>query len=159
MWYIVLTRPRQEQRAADNLARQGGHVYLPLLWVERVRNGKRTRLQEPLFPGYVFLNLPEDSPLLGKIRSTLGVRGLLRFGQAVATLDERIIQDIRCRTAREQPEPSFVKGDSVQLKSGPFKDYQAIFHSYDGEERAVILLHLLGQQNQLLVSLQQLHTA
>lgn len=156
MWYIILTRPRQEQRAADNLARQGGEVYLPMLNVERIKNGKRTTCAEPLFPGYLFLNLAVDDPLLGKVRSTFGVRGLLRFGEQPATLDNAIIEDIRQRTRQNAPAPEFSQGEAIRLTEGPFKDYQAIFNRYDGEERAIILIQLLNQQNQLLVSLEQL---
>lgn len=156
MWYIILTRPRQEQRAADNLARQGGEVYLPILNVERIKNGKRTPCTEPLFPGYLFLNLALDDPLLGKVRSTFGVRGLLRFGEQPATLDNAIIEDIRQRTLQNAPPPEFSQGEAIRLTEGPFKDYQAIFNRYDGEERAIILIQLLNQQNQLLVSLEQL---
>lgn len=156
MWYIILTRPRQEQRAADNLARQGGEVYLPMFNVERIKNGKRTPCTEPLFPGYLFLNLALDDPLLGKVRSTFGVRGLLRFGEQPATLDNAIIEDIRQRTLQNAPAPEFSQGEAIRLTEGPFKDYQAIFNRYDGEERAIILIQLLNQQNQLLVSLEQL---
>lgn len=156
MWYVILTKPRQEQRAADNLANQGGEVYLPMLSVERIKNGKRTQQQEVLFPGYLFLKTETEGALMGKIRSTYGVRGLLRFGEQPVTISEQLIQDIRQRSQQNPPQASFTSGQQVQLLGGPFRDYQAIFHSYSGQERAIILIKLLGQQNQLLVDLQQL---
>ncbi|HZJ95653.1 MAG TPA: transcription termination/antitermination NusG family protein [Thiopseudomonas sp.] len=73
-WYVVLTKPRQEQRAKENLERQGGEVYLPLFSNERIVRGKRVKREEPLFLGYLFLNIPTNSPLLSKVRSTFGVR-------------------------------------------------------------------------------------
>ncbi len=115
MWHIVLTRPRQEQRAANNLASQGGQVYLPMLEVERIRNGKRILQQEPLFPGYLFLHTEVDNPLLGKVRSTFGVRGLLRFGDAPVTVADALIQDIRQRCTRPETLPELSPGDSVKL--------------------------------------------
>lgn len=159
MWYIILTRPQQEQRAADNLARQGGEVYLPMLSVERIRRGKRSCRPEPLFPGYLFLNTDSNNPLLGKVRSTFGVRGLLRFGAEPATLADSLIEDIRQRCDNpEPPTPEFCAGDKVQFVDGPFRDYQALFQQYDGSQRAIVLLQLLGQQNRLLVDLEQLTT-
>lgn len=127
-----------------------------MLEVERIRNGKRILQQEPLFPGYLFLHTELDSPLLGKVRSTFGVRGLLRFGDTPVTVADALIQDIRQRCARPATLPKLCPGDSVKLLQGPLKDYQAIFQRYDGQERAVILLQLLGQQNELLVRLEQL---
>lgn len=157
MWYLVLTRPLQEQRAADNLERQGGKVYLPMLMQERIRNGKRISRSEPLFPGYLFLKADSATPLLSKVRSTMGARGLLRFGAQPATLADAIIQDIRQRCDNPaSTAPQFSAGDSVQFAEGPFRDYQALFQQYSGDQRAIVLVHLLGQQNQLLVDLQQL---
>lgn len=156
MWYIVLTRPGQEQRAALNLRQQGGQVFLPMLEVERIRRGKRQRLPEPLFPGYLFLDCPADSALLSRVRSTYGARGLLRFGSELACLDALIIDDLRKRCAAPQPQAGFVPGERLRMGDGPLKDYQAIFQRYDGTERAVVLVHLLGQQSELKVALASL---
>ena len=49
------------------------------------------------------------------------------------------------------------QGQMVEVTSGPFKAYQAIFKQFDGETRAIILLNLLNQQQELLVELEQLH--
>lgn len=53
----------------------------------------------------------------------------------------------------------FKEGQVVDITSGPFKAYQAIFKQFDGEQRAIILLDLLSQQQELLVELKQLHTS
>lgn len=156
VWYVILSKPRQEQRAATNLVNQGGNVYLPMLSVERIKNGKRIRQDEPLFPGYLFLKSPEQEGLINKVRSTFGVRGLLRFGDQPVTIADELIQDIRQRSENPAPIQSFKPGQQVQIDHGPFRDYQAIFHSYNGEERAIILISLLGQQNKLLVQLSDL---
>lgn len=157
MWYVVLTKPRQEQRAAINLANQGGEVYLPMLSVERTKNGKRIQQEEVLFPGYLFLKTAEQGPLMGKIRSTYGVRGLLRFGEQPVNVSDQLIQDIRQRSQGAAVTRQFQPGQQVQLAEGALKDYQAIFHSYSGEERAIVLISLLGQQSRLLVELGQIN--
>lgn len=152
-WYVVLTKPRQEQRAADNLLAQGGTVFLPMLPVERIVRGKRCLVEEVLFPGYLFLQLPADSVLHSKVRSTFGVRGFLRFADQVVTVADAIIEDIRQRITLPASNEVFQPGEAVQFSSGPLKDYQAVFSGYSGEERAIVLISLLGQQNQLLVDL------
>lgn len=155
VWYVVLTKPKQEQRAKQNLERQGGTVYLPLFSNERILRGKRVKRDEPLFPGYLFLNCPSDSPLLSKVRSTFGVRQLLIFAGQVMTVDNRIIEDLQQRSSTA-PQPQFSAGQAVTLNSGPFQHYQAIFKEHDGCERGIILLGLLGQQNELLIDLANL---
>lgn len=153
MWYIVLTRPRQELRAKEHLQLQGGEVFLPLFQHETVRRGKRTEVQEPLFPGYLFLNVDEGDALLSKVRSTQGARQLLCFNNQPVKMAEQLIQDLHQRCKNADNAPQFTQGQSVTLKDGPFKNYQAIFKNYDGQERAIILLNLLNQQNELLVEL------
>ena len=156
-WYVVLTKPRQEQRAADNLLAQGGTVFLPMLPVERIMRGKRCQVDEVLFPGYLFLQLPADSALYSKVRSTFGVRGFLRFADQVVTVADAIVEDIRLRISSPvNKEVLFQTGETVQLSTGPLKDYQAVFSGYSGEERAIVLVSLLGQQNRLLVDLDAL---
>lgn len=155
-WYVVITKPRQEARAAEHLCNQKGEVYLPFLTVERLRQGKRITLQEPLFPGYLFLRTKGNEVLLSRVRSTIGVRSLLRFGNEPVRVENCIVDDIQARLEKMQQVKALERGDSICLKEGPFRAYQAIFQEYCGQERAVILLNLLGQQNRLVVQLSQL---
>lgn len=155
-WYVVLTKPKQELRAQDNLERQGGVVFVPMFARERISRGKRVLRQEPLFPGYLFLQTHAQSELLSKVRSTFGVRQLLSFAGQVMTVDNRIIEDLHQRSNSEAPTQQFSAGQAVTLNSGPFQHYQAIFKEHNGCERGIILLGLLGQQNELLIDLANL---
>jgi transcriptional antiterminator RfaH len=103
--------------------------------------------------------------LLGSIRSTRGVRQLLKFGLEPLEIRSGLISDLRsrcCNKLENQSEKSankpaiFQQGQKVEVTTGPFKDYQAIFKQFDGERRAIILLNLLNQQQELLVELEQL---
>lgn len=155
-WFVVLTKPKQEQRAKEHLELQGGEVFLPMFSHEKVIRGRLTHKTEPLFPGYLFLKCAEDSALLGKVRSTRGVRSLLMFAATPVRVQEALIDDLKLRTSMQDETPLFSIGQAVQIQSGPFKAYQALFQSYDGEERAVILLNILGSQQELLIELSSL---
>jgi len=41
---------------------------------------------------------------------------------------------------------SFKKGDKVQISDGAFKNCIAIFKSFKSDERVILLMNLLGQQ-------------
>ncbi|PCI49347.1 MAG: transcription/translation regulatory transformer protein RfaH [Thalassobium sp.] len=155
-WYIVLTKPRQEKRALEHLQQQGGNAFLPLFQREHVRQGKRVLCREALFPGYLFLKSASENPLLSKVRSTLGARGLLYFGTQPAVVSALLVDDLRRRAACNETDALYTKGQKLALNSGPFRHYEAIFQEYDGLERAVILLSLLGQQSELIVELSEL---
>lgn len=167
-WYVVLTKPKQEERAEEHLSAQGGEVFLPRIRLEKVRKGKRVCNVEPLFPGYLFVNVAGCEHLIGSIRSTRGVRQLLRFGIQPLEVNPVLINDLRHRcidtgingaNADAISKACFEQGQRVEVTSGPFKDYQAIFKQFDGEHRAIILLNLLNQQQELLVDLALLHTS
>jgi len=126
---------------------------------ERVSRGKRVVRQDPLFPGYLFLQADAQDPILSKVRSTMGARQLLTFAGQVMTIDDRIIDDLRERSTIENTPQQFNAGQSVTLHNGPFQHYQALFKEYDGAERGIILLSLLGQQNELLIQLADLRAS
>ena len=54
-WYVLKTKPRQDERAIQSLDNQGFEVFGPKLTVKKVRRGKRMSSVEPMFPGYVFV--------------------------------------------------------------------------------------------------------
>ena len=158
-WYVVLTKSQQELRAQEHLERQGGVVFVPMFANERISRGKRVVRQDPLFPGYLFLQADAQDPILSKVRSTMGARQLLTFASQVMTVDNRIIDDLRQRSTIENTPQQFNAGQSVTLNNGPFQHYQALFKEYDGAERGIILLSLLGKQNELLIQLADLRAS
>ncbi|WP_419813536.1 transcription termination/antitermination NusG family protein [Bacterioplanoides sp.] len=155
-WYVVLTKPHQEERAFQHLHEQGGEVFLPYMQIEKIRAGVLIKKQEVMFPGYLFLKSKKDSPLLNKVRSTLGARMLLRFGVNPVVVSHVLIDSLKSQCFDEQLEEVFSVDQQVRITSGPFKDYIAIFKEYDGEKRAIVLLNLLNQQQELAVELNQL---
>ncbi len=168
-WYVVLTKPKQEERAEEHLRMQGGEVFLPRIQLEKMRKAKRVEVLEPLFPGYLFVNVEGCESLVGSIRSTRGVRQLLKFGIEPLEIQSALISDLRNRCYSQienqienyqegsaDKQTVFKQGQAVEITSGPFKDYQAIFKQFDGEARAILLLNLLNQQQELLVELEQL---
>ena len=94
-WYAIQHKPAQGERAVENLQAQEACCFYPKITVERVVRGKRTQRLEPLFPGYLFINLEPGDPLWGKLRSTRGVLRVIGFGGKSAVVDDDIIADIR----------------------------------------------------------------
>ena len=56
-WYLVATRPKQESIARDHLARQGYRVLLPEISLKKRRQNRWVAVVEPLFPGYLFVQI------------------------------------------------------------------------------------------------------
>ena len=150
-WYLVQSKPRNELRALENLVRQGYETYLPLMEVERLQRGKLLKKMEPLFPRYLFLHLEEGNDNWGPIRSTMGVAGLVRFGQAYAVVSDEVLAAVRERT-QDVKKALFASGDSIRVVSGPLLGLEGVFEITDGEQRSFVLLEFMQKQQRVSVS-------
>jgi len=162
-WYLVHTKPRQENCALENLERQGYACFLPTLRVEKLRQGRLTTVEEPLFPRYLFIRLGhEDSSMSwAPIRSTRGVCRLVSFGVEPARVDERLIDHLKARAASAQsaPQPLFSPGERVRLTAAPFAGVEGLYQMTDGEQRAMVLIELLSRSVRVPVALASLRKA
>ena len=151
-WFTVYTKPRQEQVACEHLERQGFSCFLPMaVNPYQRRTGRKLRV-EPLFPRYLFLNAIPNQQSLEPVRSTRGVCGLVRFGQRLVTVRERVIRAIEKRRdpasglVRLQPVPVEV-GDRVRVFDGPLAGLEGIFRERKGSDRALLLMKMLGTES------------
>lgn len=146
-WYLIHTKPRQEEVALANLQRQAYECYLPYMRIERIRRRKAQFVIEPMFPRYLFVRL--DSSAQGKswspIRSTLGVCQLVHFGSGPARVDDELVKQLRQRERAMPTEAMFHRGDSVLITDGPFAGIEAIYQTADAAHRAFILLEILSK--------------
>lgn len=155
-WYVIHTKPRQEQRALLNLERQGYECYLPLLSVEKLCKGVVSVVEEPLFARYLFIRLDvsQSGKSWGPIRSTKGVSHLVIFGKEYAKADERLIETLRTHrdVLSSQPQRLFEQGERVLITEGSFAGIEAIYQMNNSENRAMVLIELLSKPAQLKIS-------
>jgi len=65
-WYALQLKPAQGDRALANLQNQDIACFYPKITVEKIKVGKRTQKLEPLFSGYLFINLEQTDPMWGQ---------------------------------------------------------------------------------------------
>ncbi len=148
-WHLVHTKPRQEKCAQENLERQGYQCYLPILPIEKLRQGIMTVGEEPLFPRYLFIRLGHGNSTKSwaPIRSTKGVSRLVIFGTEPAKVDDYLIELLQHQQALVQTEPQrfFIPGEKVEIRDGPFAGLEGIYQMSDGERRVIVLIELLSK--------------
>ena len=150
-WFAVVTKPRQEQIALENLQRQDFECFLPLAENPYQRRRKRHRhMIEPLFPRYLFLNAIAGQQNLAPVRSTRGVTTMVRFGTELAVVPESIINAIKSRmdpaTGLIRIKPVELKaGDKVRIFDGPLAGISGIVEERSSENRVLILMELMGR--------------
>ena len=58
-WYVLYTKPRHEKKVAERLTGAGYRVYCPLKKVVRRWSDRTKVVEEPLFNGYVFIQIED----------------------------------------------------------------------------------------------------
>ena len=141
-WYLIKTKPRQENVAIKNLENQEYSAYCPTVRI----NNKHV----VLFPGYIFIHLDNKKENWSPIRSTKGVVNFVRFGLNFAQVPDTVIELLKANQLINKEKlinlNKFKLGDKVQIIDGVFKNCVAIFKSSKSEERVILLMNLLGQQ-------------
>ena len=148
-WFLLQTKVRQEQRAAENLERQNVESFCPMIRVEKISRGRRTEVQDVLFPGYLFVQLGESSVSTTAVRSTRGVSHFVTSAGAPIKVPQGLVEQLRNRvTSHAELIMSQLpkSGSKIQVIDGPFKGLNAIFSEPDGNSRAIVMVTLLSQQ-------------
>jgi|ERR1700676_2261481 len=149
-WYALHTRPRQEERAAQNLIAWGVETIVPKLQEAKVSVGTQI-----LFPGYIFARFDVPS-MFHKIRFTRGVLYVVSFAGRPASISVEVIAEIQSRIRSGpaiQDTPSLRPGDPVMVKSGPLRSFVGVFErKLPGHARVQILLTTLAYSARMEVS-------
>jgi transcription elongation factor/antiterminator RfaH len=147
LWYVIQTKPGNEERAKANLDNQGIQTFLPLFENQQYCNGKIIPRIQPLFPNYFFANIDLELHYY-KVKWTRGINKILGNGNVPSPVSEIIVQTIKDRSGKDnivKLEDKLKDGDVVQVTSGPFKNLSGIFKKMiSGKGRVKILLSLIG---------------
>ena len=149
-WFLIYTKSRQEEKAVVNLQRQGYAAYHPKILIQKIQSGKQKVVEEALFPSYVFIQMTQLGNNWLPIRSTYGVRKIVRFGMFPAEVSAELIEGIRLKVDERQVvlrDKNFTAGQKVLILQGPMQGLQAMFQCYAGKDRVAVLLSILGGQS------------
>ena len=147
-WYVVQSKPREEERALHFLQKKGLQAYLPRMEVEKVRGIKRITMEKPLFPSYLFCRFdPEES--LAHVRWTRGVLRILPESVSPFPVQEEVVASIRSLEQRDgviRKKP-LRKNDRISITRGPMKDILGIFEHWASDQgRVRVLLKFMHYQ-------------
>jgi transcription antitermination factor NusG len=133
-----------EMRIAIGLQAKKYEVFLPV-YKECRRWSDRTKVVErPLFPGYVFCRLAEDSQ--GLAIRTLGVRRIVGFGGKPCPIDEHEIAALR-KVINSQltvmPWPFTRIGQRVTINAGSLAGVTGLLSKVKSGQRLVVSVDIL----------------
>jgi transcription antitermination factor NusG len=145
-WYAVYTSPRHEKRVREHLEHRRVESFLPLFRsLRRWKNGCKAQVELPLFPGYLFVNIPRDE----RVR-VLDVPGILSFvgpKSEPARLSDFEIETLRSGLHLQNFEPyrGLAIGRRVRIQAGPLQGLEGTLVRNAKGLRIVITVDLIQQ--------------
>lgn len=148
-WYVLQTKPKQEQFAVVNLEDQGFATFLPIY----KRRHKGQWLLGPLFPGYLFIQLDLHDSYWKSVNGTRGVKRIMCMDpESPSPVPSQIMDALMSSEYIEDLEKIFSPGDKLQLTDGPFKGNIGVCE-LSSKKRVTLLLSILGGQHRVTVDL------
>jgi transcription elongation factor/antiterminator RfaH len=145
-WYAVYTSPRHEKRVREHLGHRCVECFLPLFrTIHRWKNGCKAQVELPLFPGYLFVNIPRTE----RVR-VLDVPGVLSFvgpkGEP-AQLSDFEIETLRCglHLQRFEPYRGLAIGQKVRISAGALQGLEGVLLRNANGLRVVLTVNLIQQ--------------
>ena len=149
-WFLIYTKPRQEERAKENLENQGFETFLPMIAYEKIKQPKLCSLK-PMFPRYLFAKFNVEKNNWVHIQSTRGVSHVITFGDKFTRVPDSVVDFLKTKVDDHNvvklkvTRPVFQKGDKLVINKGVFQGKEAKFLSMTGKDRVRILLKLMNE--------------
>jgi transcription antitermination factor NusG len=145
-WYAVSTRSRQEKVAAMTLGSLGIVHFLPLLDEERKWSDRKKVISVPLFPGYLFVQIPrtvESRLSVQKVPGVVNFVGNHNGPLAIPVSELDSVRIILSRGSGCSPHPFLQAGDRVRMVGGPLSGIEGIFIRHGGQSRLIISVEMI----------------
>jgi transcription antitermination factor NusG len=143
-WYAAYTSANHEKRVAVQLVQRSVEHFLPLYASVRRWKDRRVKLDLPLFPGYVFVQMALRDRL--QVLQIPGVANLVGFGGTPTALPEGEIEALRASLGsgvHAEPHPFLTAGRRVRIKTGPLQGREGILIRRRGNLRVVLSIELI----------------
>jgi transcriptional antiterminator RfaH len=147
-WYALHVKPHKERIVNRQLLADGVSVFFPKVTV-KPKNPRSSKVRA-FFPGYLFVKVDLTAMGQNAFQWTPGVHGLVKVGGMPAIVPPKLITELRLRmqTIERQGGLTYSElksGDRVEVISGPFAGYDAIFDGrLNGSDRVQVLLSFLS---------------
>jgi transcription antitermination factor NusG len=157
-WRIVMTEPRQERAAVQELRRAGYAAWFPqeTKIVENRAKREKAKVNVPLFARYVFVGL---MPMADKpIKDCRRVTCLLPYTVPVAMIsdlhrrqDGREFDSVKAADKARQK----LIGKRTRIVNGPFAGFDNIVQKAE-QERALVLVDIFGRETSVWINIKDI---
>ena len=148
IWTPVRTKPRQEKKLAQYCESNNVDYYLPLKKSVRRYNRRTVEFTVPMFPGYIFCALSEES-----YRSLLLSGTIVYRIQMNENSETRLINDLNdlinfekiAKVEDIQVRPEIISGAIITVQNGPLHGIKGVVEKRDEATVITVNVEILGQ--------------
>jgi len=148
-WYAIYTKPRHEFVVHGELQKKGIESFLPSFRRLQQWKDRKKFVEFPLFPGYLFVCLQQDSAAFLNVLKT---RGVVTFISSTpgnpSTVAAEEIQSLKLLLESGEEldvYPNLKEGELIRVKRGPLKGAEGILARKDEQYLFLVNVHLLGR--------------
>lgn len=157
-WYVIHTYSGYEDNVARNLKQRIESMDMQDLIFDvmvpkenkiKIKSGKRTVVEERIYPGYVLVNMMVTDASWYVVRNTPNVTGFIGLGTTPTPVDPHEIEMLKKRMGVSEPKYKIdVKaGDAVKINDGPFKDFDGKIQEVDEAKGKIkVLVTIFGRE-------------
>lgn len=158
-WFAAYTSPRHEKAVVRQLNARQIESFLPLYTsVRRWKNGCRVAVEQPLFPGYVFVHVQRRYSAW--VLQVPGVVSLVGSGREPSELSWQEIESLREGLPQRfyEPHPYLNAGDRVRIIAGPLAGMSGVLVRTKKSLRVVLSLDLIMQSVAVEIGINEIDT-
>lgn len=155
VWFAVHTRSKCEKKVATQLGERRINCFLPTVKEVRLWSDRRKVIDQPLFPGYVFVHIPAEDRTRVTVLRTNGVAGFVGIqGHGIPIPDAEIenIQVLLSSKVPFEPYPFLTVGQKVRIRGGYLDGVEGILAAKNSDQSVVISVDLIQRSLAVRVS-------
>lgn len=157
-WYVLHTYSGYEDNVKHNLEQRIESfdmrdkifgVMVPKEKKIKIKNGKRTNIEEKIFPGYVLVDMMVTDDSWYVVRNTPNVTGFIGSGTTPTPIDQKEIEALLKRVNAGEPQQKIDVeiAEVVRIVDGPFKNFEGKVSAVDHERgRIKVMVSMFGRE-------------
>ena len=157
-WYVLHTYSGYEDNVKHNLEQRIESfdmrdkifgVMVPKEKKIKIKNGKRTNIEEKIFPGYVLVDMIVTDDSWYVVRNTPNVTGFIGSGTTPTPIDQKEIEALLKRVNAGDPQQKIDVeiAEVVRIVDGPFKNFEGKVSAVDHERgRIKVMVSMFGRE-------------
>ncbi len=157
-WYVVHTYSGHEAKVAATLKQRVESqklqdkvldILVPTQEKIEIKEGKKNKVKEKIFPGYLLIRMVLDDNTWLVVRTTPGITSFVGMGNRPTPLPDEEVASIQKFMSMEAPKfkASFSVSEAVKIVDGPFSEFLGTISEIDDEKgKLKVLVSIFGRE-------------